>query len=324
MVGEEEAEKRQMRDKEEVQFQNPASSLLPAAQPPAASSPTSPGRPASDPTADQMSGKTKICLCVCLCLLVGGIAAVVVAIRLWPHKKWSGSGSTAHFREIVLERCDTYPRSVPPGLRNRNCQQITDAFWNAFISKDPCSAREEDYYPLMKLVNQTVPCDKIIFWSKTKEFAHEYTKGHQGLFTLEDTLLGYIADNLTWCGDAGSPEMNYQSCPHWKKDCSTNFISVFWDLLSKRFAENACGVVQVLLNGSISNTFDERSTFGRVEVPNLNPVNVRKLQAWVIHDPGKLPSEKKCSSSSINDLKHLVMQKKIDFDCQDKDRSNFP
>ena len=34
--------------------------------------------------------------------------------------------------------------------------------------------------------------------------AHQYTKVQREMFTLEDTLLGYIADDLSWCGDAGS------------------------------------------------------------------------------------------------------------------------
>ncbi|XP_024597557.1 ADP-ribosyl cyclase/cyclic ADP-ribose hydrolase 1 [Neophocaena asiaeorientalis asiaeorientalis] len=270
--------------------------------------------------ADSRPKKAKICLCIFLCLLVVGVIAVVVGVRMWRHSsehmKWNGTGSTAHFQEIVLERCYNYMQLVQPELRDRDCQKIREAFRNAFISKDPCSATEEDYHPLMKLVDLTVPCDKTVFWSKTKELAHQYTKVRREMFTLEDTLLGYIADDLNWCGDAGSNEMNYQSCPHWKKDCSNNFVSVFWDLVSKRFAENACGVVQVVLNGSISNAFDRKSTFGRVEVHNLNPTKVHTLQAWVIHDLGKLPSDS-CSGSSINDLRWIIMQRNIKFTCQD-------
>lgn len=40
-----------------------------------------------------------------------------------------------------------------------------------------------------------------LFWSKTKVLAHQYSLVHGKMFTLEDTLLGYIADDLTWCGD---------------------------------------------------------------------------------------------------------------------------
>ena len=34
---------------------------------------------------------------------------------------------------------------------------------------------------------------------------HEYAWVQRELFTLENTLLGYMADGLRWCGDPGSP-----------------------------------------------------------------------------------------------------------------------
>lgn len=40
-----------------------------------------------------------------------------------------------------------------------------------------------------------------LFWSKSKDLAHKYTWVQGKMFTLEDTLLGYIADDLRWCGD---------------------------------------------------------------------------------------------------------------------------
>lgn len=33
---------------------------------------------------------------------------------------------------------------------------------------------------------------------------HQYIKSQPEMFTLENTLLGYMADGLKWCGDAGS------------------------------------------------------------------------------------------------------------------------
>lgn len=32
---------------------------------------------------------------------------------------------------------------------------------DAVLLKDPCRSTEEDYEPLMKLTEQTVPCDKV-------------------------------------------------------------------------------------------------------------------------------------------------------------------
>ncbi|XP_029804383.1 ADP-ribosyl cyclase/cyclic ADP-ribose hydrolase 1 isoform X3 [Suricata suricatta] len=80
---------------------------------------------------------------------------------------------------------------------------------------DPCSSTEQDYQPLMELTNQTVPCNKTLLWSKTRDLVHDYAWVQPDLFTLEDTLLGYMADGLTWCGDPGS-NVHYGRCV-WEK-----------------------------------------------------------------------------------------------------------
>ncbi|KAB0354572.1 hypothetical protein FD755_023110 [Muntiacus reevesi] len=96
------------------------------------------------------------------------------------------------------------PEASPYSPGSGNCQGIRQAFTSAFISKDPCKAAKDDYKPLLDLAHPTVPCDKAVFWSKTRELAHEYAK-RRGLLTLEDTLLGSLADGLSWCGEPGSP-----------------------------------------------------------------------------------------------------------------------
>ncbi|KAM5284902.1 ADP-ribosyl cyclase/cyclic ADP-ribose hydrolase 1-like [Hipposideros larvatus] len=268
-----------------------------------------------------LSKKAKICL-VILCVLLVTIIVVVVGVLLGrpkpKHKEWDGKGTTPHFPEIILGRCYAFTEIRQLELRHKDCQKITKAFMDAFLSKDPCSSTKQDYQPLMELTNETVPCGKTLFWSKSSELAHQYTRVHQDLFTLEDTLLGYIADGLRWCGDAGSSEINYDSCPKWGTKCTNNAFSIFWDTVSKRFAENACGAVQVVLNGSISNPFNKNSTFGRVEIYNLRSEKVPTLQAWVMHDIGDRNAS--CSSSSINDLKLILSNRNIKFTCQENYR----
>ncbi|XP_028361146.1 ADP-ribosyl cyclase/cyclic ADP-ribose hydrolase 1 [Phyllostomus discolor] len=268
-----------------------------------------------------LSKKVKIGLGILCVLVVVAIVVVVVVVVLklgqaHTHKEWNGTGTTPHFSDIILGRCYTYTQIEQPELSQKDCQEIVKAFQNAFLSKDPCSSREKDYQPLLNLTSQTIPCGKVVFWSKAGELAHQYTRVQREMFTLEDTLLGYMADGLSWCGDAGSSDMNYQSCPHPRKDCRNNTVSVFWDTVSKRFAKSACGTVQVVLNGSYSNTFDKNSTFGRVEIYNLRPEKVPTLQAWVMRDLEGLPSHT-CSSSLINDLKLILEERKIAFTCQD-------
>lgn len=75
-------------------------------------------------------------------------------------------------------------------------------------------------------------------------------------------------------------------------------------------------MVQAVLNGSHSNTFDKNSIFLSVEVPNLNPKNVSTLQALVMHDIGG-NLRVKCLGDSIDDLKWILNNKSIPFSCQD-------
>lgn len=54
-------------------------------------------------------------------------------------------------------------------------------------------------YCLLYLISQS------LFWSKTNDLAHRYTKSSHGFLTLEDTLLGYMFDGVSWCGDPSVP-----------------------------------------------------------------------------------------------------------------------
>ncbi|ELW68965.1 ADP-ribosyl cyclase 1 [Tupaia chinensis] len=164
------------------------------------------------------------------------VVVVVVVVKGLPRPdppEWSAQGSTPHLADIVLGRCFGYTQLLRPELRDKDCQKIWDAFKNAFISKSPCNITEDDYQPLLKLANQTLPCNKTLLWSKTNVLAHQYSRVQGDMLTLEDTLLGYLADGLMWCGDASSSEINYKSCPDWRKDCSNNPQSVFWKTISQ-------------------------------------------------------------------------------------------
>ncbi|GAB1289627.1 ADP-ribosyl cyclase/cyclic ADP-ribose hydrolase 1 [Apodemus speciosus] len=229
---------------------------------------------------------------------------------------------------------------------DQDCKKILSTFKQAFVSKNPCNITREDYAPLAKLVTQTIPCNKTLFWSKSKHLAHQYTWIQGKMFTLEDTLLGYIADDLRWCGDPSTSDAvgkrshwdwtaknSAQSfdCPgpHSVGQADVKLAEVHPPAFASQFAEDACGVVQVMLNGSLSEPFYKNSTFGSVEVFNLDPNKVHKLQAWVMHDLEGAsrdsdcfpPLSNSCSSSSINELKAIVQKRNMTFACQDNYRA---
>lgn len=266
-----------------------------------------------------LSMKAKICLGVGLVVLIASVVTVVIV--LWPRAPmvWKGKPTPKHFSELFLGRCLVYTQILRPEMSDHDCKKILSTFKRAFVSKNPCNITGEDYDPLIKLVTQTIPCDKTLFWSKSKHLAHQYTSVQGKMFTLEDTLLGYIADGLEWCGDPSTSDLNYNSCPHWNENCPNNPVTVFWKAISQKFAETACGVVQVMLNGSLSIPFYKNSTFGSVEVLNLDPNKVHKLQAWVMHNI-EAGTSNSCSGSSINELKLIVQKRNIAFSCQDNYR----
>lgn len=261
----------------------------------------------------RLSRRAQVCLGVCLLVLLILVVVVAVVLPRW-RQQWSGSGTTSRFPETVLARCVKYTE-VHPEMRHVDCQSVWDAFKGAFISKYPCNITEEDYQPLVKLGTQTVPCNKTLLWSRIKDLAHQFTQVQRDMFTLEDMLLGYLADDLTWCGEFNTFEINYQSCPDWRKDCSNNPVSVFWKTVSRRFAETACGVVHVMLNGSRSKIFDKNSTFGSVEVHNLQPEKVQALEAWVIHG-GREDSRDLCQDPTIKELELIISKRNIRFFCK--------
>ncbi|XP_038601460.1 ADP-ribosyl cyclase/cyclic ADP-ribose hydrolase 1-like [Tachyglossus aculeatus] len=269
------------------------------------------------------------CLVIVTTVIPLLIIVVLTTTLLIPKKektelpKWQGRGTTENLQEIILGRCFNFIRTVNPAqLRDTDCTKIWDTFKNAFIQKNPCEITVNDYQPLMELAAHPankVPCNKTLLWSKSYELAHRFARAQSDLFTLEDTFLGYIADGISWCGNSESSEVNYQSCPHWD-ECANSPESVYWKTASKMFAEAACGVVHVMLNGSLGkDAFRNDSVFGSVEVFHLDPEKVHSVQIWVMHNIGG-PSSDSCKGSSINNLKSILERRNIKSFCEDNYR----
>ncbi|XP_009932658.2 ADP-ribosyl cyclase/cyclic ADP-ribose hydrolase 1 [Opisthocomus hoazin] len=233
--------------------------------------------------------------------------------------RWKDRGTTRNLREVVLGRCYSYVLARYPELGDKDCLKIWESLKHAFIYKNPCNITSEDYQPLMELASHPIPCNKSLFWSKTNDLVHRYTKSSQNFLTLEDTLLGYMADRVSWCGDLSAPGINYESCPK-RSECESNPSSVFWKMASKMFAEAACGVVQVMLNGSVeAGAFRSSSIFGSIEIFNLNPDRVSAVHIWLMHDIGG-PQSESCSGHSIKRLKSILEERNFKITCEDNYR----
>lgn len=49
-------------------------------------------------------------------------------------------------------------------------------------------------------INFLCLCCKLLFWSKTHDLVHSYSAATRSFWTLEDTLVGYMFNDLIWCG----------------------------------------------------------------------------------------------------------------------------
>ncbi|NXX38860.1 CD38 hydrolase, partial [Tricholaema leucomelas] len=267
-------------------------------------------------------------LLVGMVVLLAALVLAVVLASLLTHReqedgpkmlKWKDRGTTKNLQEVILGRCYNYVMARYPELGDKDCLKIWDSLKRAFIYKNPCNITSEDYQPLMELASHPIPCNKSLFWSKTNDLAHRYTKSNQNFLTLEDTLLGYMADRVSWCGDPSAPGINYESCPK-RSECESNPGSVFWKMASKMFAEAACGVVQVMLNGSVeAGAFGSSSIFGSIEIFNLNPDKVSAVHIWLMHDIGG-PQSESCSGHSIKRLKSILEARNFKITCEDNYR----
>ncbi|KAG8009583.1 ADP-ribosyl cyclase/cyclic ADP-ribose hydrolase 1 [Nibea albiflora] len=163
------------------------------------------------------------------------------------------------------------------------CEQILDVFEQAYVGKDDCSVPMSAYDPLMKALTFIHPCSRTMFWSKTNNLVHEYTKKNTDCFTLEETLLGYCLDGLTWCGKEGSNETFTSGCREWRDPgCEENPVSSFWTRASEGFADHACDEVSVMLDGSLEKPFNHTSTFATIEIKRFKFPKVKKLNVILV------------------------------------------
>ncbi|XP_020662239.1 ADP-ribosyl cyclase/cyclic ADP-ribose hydrolase 1 [Pogona vitticeps] len=281
----------------------------------------------SFPNSSSRTRKHKLILSGVVVPLVILLVIVLLVVLIPGRKKsptsegleWKGKGTDEYFHEIILGRCYNYIATINSELRDTDCLKIWKLLQNAFMYKDPCSVTEEDYKPLMEFARHPIPCNKSLFWSKTNDLVHRYTKANRDFLTLEDTLLGYIADGISWCGKPSSPGVNYKSCPKWT-ECENNPSTIYWKMASKMFAEAACGTVQVMLNGSTeADAFRSNSIFGSIEIFNLNPDKVSKVHIWLMHDIDR-PQSESCTGHSVAKLKEILESRRISVSCEDNYR----
>lgn len=235
-------------------------------------------------------------LSVVVVLFLITVVALVLGLTLRPVQD--------EIRSTFIARCKK--------LREYDCHKIWDAFEQAYVGRDPCKVPVEAYDPFIAVTPFTPACNRMMFWSKTKDMVHAFTEKNDCFVTLEDTVLGYIADGLTWCGKEGSSETFTTGCPGWT-DCENNPVRSFWNRVSATFAEAACGNVTAMLNGSIPTPFSPVSVFGSVEVKRFNASKIDSLNIILATQKNSVAN---CTNASFQDLQE-ELDKGITYTCKE-------
>ncbi|KAG8591474.1 hypothetical protein GDO81_000191 [Engystomops pustulosus] len=181
--------------------------------------------------------------------LDGLLFAMITIINLQRADQWRGPGTTPNLEDIVIGRCYDYIETVNPSVGKKNCTAIWEAFQGAFISKDPCSVFPSDYERYINLTLHDIPMNKSLFWENNKQLVHRLSDRGKRYMALGDTLMGWLADNLHFCGSSSNSGFDYNSCPT-SSECESNAQESFWRSASVTYAKHSSGEIQIMLNGS--------------------------------------------------------------------------
>ncbi|XP_072234723.1 ADP-ribosyl cyclase/cyclic ADP-ribose hydrolase 1-like [Leuresthes tenuis] len=246
------------------------------------------------------------CLVLSVALFVALILIIIVAVVLGLTLR-QGSNELKH---IFLDRCQKF--------KDSNCEEIWDAFQQAYVNRDPCQVPMEAYDPLVSVASFKPSCNRMMFWSKTKDVVHDFTEKRDCFVTLEDTLLGSVLDGLTWCGKEGSNETLTTGCPGWT-DCDNNPVRSFWNRISAAFADVACGDVTAMLNGSIITPFSPTSIFATIEVKRFTSTRVSNLNVVLVTQENAVTN---CTNASLKNLQK-ELDKGIKYNCKEVSESQL-
>ncbi|XP_056434918.1 ADP-ribosyl cyclase/cyclic ADP-ribose hydrolase 1-like [Gadus chalcogrammus] len=195
--------------------------------------------------------------CRC-CVLVAGCAIIVLVV---------GEPVMQNKVTFIDAACQRLARKDEG--KSIDCEKVWSALEQAYVGQEPCTVLPKAYDHLLSVAPPQPMCNKMMFWSGTKEVADRVAEGCYQ--TMADTLLGSVLDGKVWCGEKGSKETFTSGCPGWS-DCKNNPVRSFWSRASAEFAAVACGRTVVLLNGSSPTPFNPTRA-------NCKDASLKKLKA---------------------------------------------
>ncbi|CAJ1082620.1 ADP-ribosyl cyclase/cyclic ADP-ribose hydrolase 1-like isoform X1 [Xyrichtys novacula] len=233
----------------------------------------------------------------------GTLTVMVIVVVLAPSALLD---QTAEFKAAFMKKCTEYPKD------KKTCEATLAIFERAYVGKKQTDVTEDSYNELFDNTPFTHPCEKTMLWSGTNYLAHKLSEKRDNFFNVADTLLGNVLNKLIWCGKAGSKETftTDKDCPY----TEPNPTGSFWFKISARFAQFACGNINLLLKGENLIPFDPRSVLATHEIPNLQTGKVEKVTVILVVDK---KTGTKCKNDSLNNLSNILKGKKIGYDCKE-------
>lgn len=244
---------------------------------------------------------------------------ILVSLPDLIHTQCNGpNGTTKNFETIFLGRCENflnvlYKSNCDIQAANISCNTLLNNFKSAVIGKDPCSVTVDSWKDFLKAGRHKIPANKSLFWSGTNALAHEISTS-QSYFTLEDTLTGYVANELRWCSSKGKTAFD-SVCP---VDCVVKDNS-FWVAASIDFAQKASGIVTVLVNNTVARggAAANFSIFMKYEIHNLDPTKVKEVRIVLASTPGSQIYETCSKPVTLTNAQNILAAKKIPYKCFD-------
>lgn len=250
------------------------------------------------------------------------ISLIFIGTFYWSGLVSCGPGTTLNIKNIFLGRCYQYQEIASSRIwkpRTKDCGLLWDTFKSAFAYKDPKLITRADYKPFFDLAKDTtLPANKSVLWSGTYTVAHRYASDGSRFVTMEDSLVGYLTNGLTWCGTdrTGSDGINYTECPNWT-DLPKAASQAYWGGASSTFAGSARGNIQLVLTGSNPDraAYLRSSFFANFELPSIK-TDQAHVTVILVNDLGK-PAIERCNNGSLILLQEDMADRGLRFVCQE-------
>ncbi|XP_033637876.1 ADP-ribosyl cyclase/cyclic ADP-ribose hydrolase-like [Asterias rubens] len=229
--------------------------------------------------------------------------------------------TTPNIRDIFIGRCYEDEQCLQQdqclnSTLNGTCEELWEIFNASFAFKDPCQAGDNTYDQLIATAPPSTMKDQTLFWSGLPSLALNNGRVTRRHTILEETLIGYAVNGLTWCGQLDNPGINYVGCPR-GPNCTAETMYTFWRAASRAFARQARGIVKVALNGSRVDAFRNTSTFATTELRNLNRGYISHVNILLVYDI-TIPGDNKrarCNEGSIYQLQMLLTSYGFSYTC---------